>query len=120
VIGAMLVFALAVLLGALLRCLRPAVRGRDVYANGRRVKIMPLSAFQTPLQVKSTGLNWSTPLLEYYYTAVLEGVLLRGLEIRLTTEAARQVWRDETQRLREEAKHGRLGHRKIVGETVAK
>lgn len=112
-IGAVLVFALAVLLGALLRCLDPAPRPKDVYVAGRRVEIVTLPKFAFPVSAP-TG-TWVGELMELYVAVMLDGLLLRGLsqvpEIRFTPEAARQFWLDETKRLREEAKRGRLGGR---------
>lgn len=102
-IGALLVLTLAVVLGALLRCLDPAahrlrppphrrVRPKTLLVHGRPVDLVPLEGFRV--------LENDTPLAVLYLTVLLEGMLLRP---------APETWREATDRLRREAREGKLG-----------
>lgn len=88
--------ALFVLFGAVLNCLSPRPAYKDVYVDGRRVELVPLSGFDVysrkPLKrlIVVRGSDGRREVIEVpdlpigavadiYVTVLLEGLLLRGI-----------------------------------------
>ena len=66
------IFLGAVVFGLLLGSIKR--QSKDVYVNGRMVEIVPLHMFSVELT------DWGRKLEGIYFTTLLEGILLRGIE----------------------------------------